>query len=323
MRPIEWINPRQKIWGFHVHQELPFADFAKALVIQEQCAHFFRAQHIPIDADEALAPGYGPHLNYLWELRVESANSEVLEKMGLAIAFMAVNRCGLSAYLHPLMHDPSLPEIAALAAEGRESQANTVWFTHKVAQNRDFFFHPPLDTNQKIMDTRSCRILINTEIEHLIDRGNQQLAKTPFFDPFQLIVNGFHIHVDFTPEKQPLAELVFAAFMAFLNQEQLIPSSTRWYAEGENGPHLQRGFEVKFTTNDRNMLARIGIAIGWLMCNRQGLAIFMHPVTWEEGDHTEELYAHQHYSFFIDAMPPLNLGFFSDKIAASSYAIDC
>ena len=101
---IEWVNPRQKIWGFHVHQELPFADFAKALVIQEQCANFFRVHGIPIDADEALEPGYGPHLNYMWELRVESAKEAILEKMGLAIAFMAVNRCDLSAYLHPLMH---------------------------------------------------------------------------------------------------------------------------------------------------------------------------------------------------------------------------
>lgn len=317
MGHIEWINPRHKIWGFHVHQELPFADFAKALVIQEQCAQFFRAHAIPIDADEALAPGYGPHLNYMWELRVESAKSEVLEKMGLAIAFMAVNRCGLSAYLHPLMHDRNLPEIAALAAEGRESQGNIIWFTHKVAQNRDFFFHPPLDTNQKIIDTRSCRIMINAEIERLIDRGNQQLAKTLFYDPFQLIINGFHIHLDFTLENHTLAEQVFAAFMDFLNEEQLIPSSTRWYGEGENGPHLQRGFEVKFMTKDRSILARIGIAIGWLMCNRQGLAIFMHPVTWEEGNHAEELKAHQQYSFFIDEIPALDLRFFSEKIKVS------
>ena len=87
------------------------------------------------------------------------------------------------------------------------------------------------------------------------------------------------------------------------------------YKERENGPHLQRGWEVKFETPNQSILKNIGIAIGWLMCNRQGLPLFIHPVTWQEGDHKEELNAHQNYAFFIDKLPELWLDFFSNKIA--------
>ena len=123
---IEWHNPYKKIWGFHVHQELPFDDFIKALALQKAAASFLKENHIPIDNDDVLKPGYGPHLDYMWELRVESAKYNILEKMGLAISYMAINRSRLSAYIHPLMQDPSLPEEDALRAEGLENQANAL-----------------------------------------------------------------------------------------------------------------------------------------------------------------------------------------------------
>ncbi len=71
---------------------------------------------------------------------------------------------------------------------------------------------------------------------------------------------------------------------------------------------------MKFETKDSTILSKIGIAVGWLMCNRQGLSVFIHPVTWEEGDHKEELKAHQEYSLFIGELPELDLCFFSNKI---------
>jgi len=144
---IEWHDPRAKIWGFHVHQELPIDDFPKALVIQNNCAEFLKRHDIPVDASDALEPGYGPHLDYMWELRVESiSNDKVLEKLGLAISYMAINCFGLSAYIHPLMQDPILPEEMALAAEGRDNQANTLWFSHRVPQHQDFFLTRPRTT---------------------------------------------------------------------------------------------------------------------------------------------------------------------------------
>ena len=45
---------------------------------------------------------------------------------------MAINRFGLSAYIHPLMQDPTLPEEIGLAVEGRDNQANALWFGYRV-----------------------------------------------------------------------------------------------------------------------------------------------------------------------------------------------
>lgn len=311
---IEWHDPRTKLWGFHIHQELPLEDFTKALVTQMNCAGFLKERHIPIDNDDAIKPGYGPHLDYMWELRVESATDNVLEKMGLAISYMAINRFGLSAYIHPLRQDPSLPEEEALAAEGRDNQANALWFSYRVSQNQDFFFNPPKNHQNEIIDTRTSRIMLREEKTKLREMGLNKISNQLFHDPFQIIINGFHIHMDFSDEDATLALTIFDKFLVFLLGENLRPTSTRLYGPRENGPHILGGWEVKFETSDKTILARIGIAIGWLMCNRQGLSVFIHPVTWEEGNYREELKAHKEYSFFLGYMPELNLRFFSDKI---------
>ena len=49
MLSIEWHDPRKKIWGFHVHQELPLDDFIKALVIQKHATTFLKQNNIKVD----------------------------------------------------------------------------------------------------------------------------------------------------------------------------------------------------------------------------------------------------------------------------------
>lgn len=311
----EWFNPREKIWGFHVHQELPIEEFSKALVIQKECADFLKRHAIAIDASEVILPGYGPHLDYMWELRVENAcKSDLLEKLGIAISYMAINRFQLSAYIHPLMHDISLSEELALAEEGRDNQVNALWFSYKVPQKQDFFFNPPKDKNNKIIDTRSSRLMSEQEYNELFFIGKSKLQGKVFQDPSDAIIHGFHIHLDCSEEDNELALMVFDKFLIYLLSENLRPTSTRLYASRENGPHVYGGWEVKFETEDKIILKRIGIAIAWLMCNRQGLSIFMHPVTWNDGDYREELKAHEEYAFFLGDLPELELSFFSDKI---------
>lgn len=314
MLNIEWHDPRKKIWGFHVHQELPLDDFAKAVVIQKNTATFLKQKNIPVDNDDVIKPGYGPHLDYMWELRVESATDNILEKMGLAISYMAINRFGLSAYIHPLMQDLSLSEDESLAAEGRDNQANALWFSYRVPQNQDFFFNPPKDPHNQIIDTRTSRIMSQEKKEELLAQGMKKTLHKSFQDPSQVIINGFHIHMDFSDENAALALMIFDKFLVFLLSENLKPTSTRLYAPHENGPHVLGGWEVKFETNDKEIASKIGIPISWLMCNRQGLSVFMHPVTWQEGDYKEELKAHEEYSFFLGNMPELALSFFSNKI---------
>ncbi len=306
----EWKDPEKTLWGFHVHQELPEEDFARSLVIQSACKNFLAERGVSVDFEDALRAGYGPHINPMWELRVETQKRNLFEHMGAMISFLAVNRRDLPAYIHPLMHDESLPEIEALKQEGETNQVNALWFGRRVAQNQDFFFNPPLTEEGRIVDTRSERVLLDTEKSALRDQGHEEFGAITFQNPSDVILRGFHVHMDYNEDEKALAEEVFDHFMFYLLGRGLRPTSTRQYAPKENGPHELGGWEVKFETRDAKVLETIGIAVAWLMCNRQGISVFFHPVSWEEGDNEEEINAHENYSFFLGFLPALDLDFF-------------
>lgn len=309
---IQWQDPEKTLWGFHVHQELPEADFSKSLVIQQACKKFLENRGVVIEADDAIDAGYGPHINPMWELRVEKQKSKVLEHMGEMLAFMAVNRGELPAYIHPLMHDATLPDIEALKHEGETNQVNALWFGRRVEQRQDFFFNPPLTEEGEIFDTRTPRVISDEKKSQLRDQGHVELGAMTFRDPGDVIIRGFHIHMDYDEKDERVAQAVFEHFMVYLMSRGIFPTSTRFYRPRENGPHVLGGWEVKFETRHRKVFETMGIAVGWLMCNRQGLSVFMHPVTWEEGDSEEEINAHENYSFFLGQLVDLDLDFFRD-----------
>lgn len=311
-KTLQWINPYENIWGFHIHQELPYKEFHRALVIQQHCHDFLRKHHVSINDTDSMKPGYGPHLDYIWDLRVEKDPEETMQKLGLAISYMAINRFNLSAYIHPLRQDKKRKDD--FDTEGRLNQGNILWFGYKVPHYQDFFFQPPRDKNNQIKDTRTSRIIAEGEKKDLLTLGKKSLKTSDFKDPFEAIVNGYHIHLDYSDDQKTVALEVLEHFISFLFTEGIHPSNIRIYEPIVNGPHLQQGWEVKFLTQDPSIIRNIGIATAWLMCNRQGLPIFIHPVTWHDGDIKEELRAHQDYAMFMDEMPELDLSFFSKKI---------
>lgn len=307
---IQWLDPEVTLWGFHVHQELPVSDFSKSLVIQAGCKEFLEKCGVQIEADDAISAGYGPHINPMWELRVEKQKDRVLEHMGEIISFLSVNRAHLPAYIHPLMHDARLPDIEALKQEGELNQVNALWFGRRVEQQQDFFFNPPLTNEGDIVDTRTIRVIPDEEKSILRKQGHCELGPVEFRDPRDVIIRGFHIHMDYDEIDAPVALAVFERFMIYLLERGIHPTSTRLYQPRENGPHVLGGWEVKFETRNPTVIETMGIAVGWLMCNRQGISVFMHPVTWEEGDNVEEINAHENYSFFLGHLAELDLSFF-------------
>jgi hypothetical protein len=94
-----WQDEPSTLWGFHFHQEVPKSLFPKALVIQRECAGYLKSKNIFMTED-AFKPGYGPLINFMWEIRVESDPRKVLKNLGLALSFLALNRFGLSASIH-------------------------------------------------------------------------------------------------------------------------------------------------------------------------------------------------------------------------------
>jgi aromatic ring-cleaving dioxygenase len=316
---VDFQDPLLSIWGFHVHQEFNEAntvDFGEALLLQQRCLSFLNDRGVSVDAKEVLHGGYGPHLNAMWELRVESLKPAfVLHALGEVIAFCAVNRYGRSGfYVHPTRHDEQLPPRDQLLQEGLLNQSQILWFNEKVDQSQLFFFDPPLEEDGSIVDTRSCRVISEAERASAlekVDRASWNVER-PVADPHAKIIRGFHIHVDFLLEDSCEGMNMFDHLLVYLVKDHCLrPTSTRLYDERENGPHVQRGWEIKFEYRDPTYnIQALGVAIGWLICNRRGFNVFAHCVTWEEGDISEEVLAHQEYSFFLGDQVPLDLAFF-------------
>jgi hypothetical protein len=353
----QWADPKEIIWGFHVHMETETEDdFKRSLAVQQAFTTFFTEKRgVQIKRSDCIKPGYGPHLGYMWELRMETvAKERVLAELGIAVAFMAVNRLGIPAYIHPTMHNEALPIFDMLKQEGETNQRQSIWFGRRVAQHQDFFFDPPRDPEnpEDLLDTRTSRVMSSEEVsrwqregyalnlKHILNAADwppnggfhsghpttvlERVTRQGLFrDPNDVIICGFHIHVDFTDETNAtgFGDDLFAAFTAFMRTQGIEPSSTRRYGPKENGPHQWGGWEFKleYRTSDVGpnvTFQQLGMGLGWLMCNRgDEVRVFAHAVSWEDGDFDEELYAHAGYSFFIgDDLPPLDLSFFQNLI---------
>jgi len=101
-------------------------------------------------------------------------------------------------------------------------------------------------------------------------------TEAPLVDP--AIIKDYHAHIYYDPARSRdraarLRERVAAAF-----PESIIG---RWHDE-HVGPHLQSMYQIAFP---RTMLAAF---LPWLMLNRDGLTILLHPGTGDAyADHTE------------------------------------
>lgn len=300
--------PTNKIWGCHFHMEVDKEDFPRALVINEAFLKYLNKEKIVPDTVGFFQPGYGAHKKYMWEVRLETSDPQLLEKMGKGALWLAMNRGKLGAYIHPLTHDSTKLD---LKTEGDDHADRTLEMGVVHPLDMQFFYDPPIDGKTgKLVDTRTPNEISPLEVSQMKALGWNNAKEIRWKDPREALVNGFHIHVDFTPDKQASAMKVYGAFMQFLQSQNLHPTSTRVYKPKENGPHQLAGWEVKFEKNDEEVMKIMGIALGWLMLNRDGNSVFVHPVTWHEGDVEAEIKAHADYGMVLGKIPPLDLSFF-------------
>jgi len=257
----QWLDPRQAVWGFHCHQELPLEQFAQAMVVQEECARFLQRHGIGITSD-AFEPGYGPHVEWMWEIRIENRDADALEQLGLAAAFFAANRNGLISFIHPLMHNESKEED--LETEGRLNQTNILWFGDTVVQNQDFFFNPPRDQFNKIADTRTPRMLNEEQKAKL----RSQASKLQFRDPLTVLPNGVSVQVDFAEHQFQTAIDVREHLLDYLADNNI-----RAVSSESDSPPAGTSWEVRLLGTHPDRLRDIGLAIACMMCNRHGLSV--------------------------------------------------
>ena len=89
-------------------------------------------------------------------------------------------------------------------------------------------------------------------------------------------ITDFHAHIYFDPASRDVAERVREGLGARFDVQ-----FGRWH-DKPIGPHPKAMYQVAF------LPSQFGLVIPWLMLNREGLDILIHPETGDDvGDHTD------------------------------------
>ena len=114
-------------------------------------------------------------------------------------------------------------------------------------------------------------------------------------------VHGYHAHVYYDAETRPRAERLRETIAATLGIE------VRDLSDEPRGPHPEPQFRFTFTT------AQFQDVVPWLMLNREGLDVLVHPLTDNSYDD------HSRYAVWLGSPVPLKLNPASRRYRAEQY----
>ena len=114
-------------------------------------------------------------------------------------------------------------------------------------------------------------------------------------------IDGYHAHVYYDAETRPLAEQLRETIAAAHGVE------VRALSDDPIGPHPVPQFRFTFTT------AQFDRIVPWLMFNRQGLDVLVHPLTDNSYDD------HSRYAVWLGAPVALKLGTLRRNYSAEQY----
>ena len=105
------------------------------------------------------------------------------------------------------------------------------------------------------------------------------------------VITGYHAHIYYDPTTRPVAAEIRAAI-----EERFDVRMGRWRDEPV-GPHPKPMYQVAFATD---VFPEI---VPWLMLNRHGLTILVHPET------GEDIPDHEHHPLWLGEVLPLDIEF--------------
>jgi DOPA 4,5-dioxygenase len=114
-------------------------------------------------------------------------------------------------------------------------------------------------------------------------------------------IDGYHAHVYYDAETRPRAERLRETIAGTLGVE------VRELSEAPRGPHPVAQFRFTFTT------AQFESVVPWLMLNREGLDVLVHPLTDNSYDD------HSRYAVWLGTPVPLKLNPMSRAYRAEQY----
>lgn len=135
-----------------------------------------------------------------------------------------------------------------------------------------------------------------------------------FKDPEKVIIDGYHIHMDYLEGQERQATLLFDQFREYIASERLIYSDLDWYPARSNGPHVRAGWEIKFERAGSQLMYDYGKAMIWLVLNHGDIPIYSHSKNWVFGENENRLISHLDNAWYSGFRPSLNQRFFYDPV---------
>ncbi|USE37098.1 DOPA 4,5-dioxygenase family protein [Endozoicomonas sp. SCSIO W0465] len=148
----------------------------------------------------------------------------------------------------------------------------------------------------------------------VMDRSQVMVGDTgaEFRDPEEVIIDGYHIHMDYLAGQEQQAKLLFDRFREYIAGERLIYSDLDWYPARSNGPHVRAGWEIKFERAGSQLMYDYGKAMIWLVLNHGDIPIYSHSKNWVFGENENRLISHLDHAWYSGFRPNLNQRFFYD-----------
>lgn len=115
-------------------------------------------------------------------------------------------------------------------------------------------------------------------------------------------IRGYHAHVYFDPDTRATARAVRHALTGCFDVR------VGGFHDEPGGPHPKGSYQIGFT------LGQFDHVVPWLMLNRQGLDVLVHPLTGDEaGDH-------EHRALWLGTPQPLDIDFLRSLPAVAALA---
>eukprot|EP01113_Clastostelium_recurvatum_P035749 TRINITY_DN5016_c0_g1_i1.p1 TRINITY_DN5016_c0_g1~~TRINITY_DN5016_c0_g1_i1.p1 ORF type:complete len:190 (-),score=41.31 TRINITY_DN5016_c0_g1_i1:77-625(-) len=167
-------------------------------------------------------------------------------------------------------------------------------------------------------------------------------STTTFLDPYVALKGGYDVHVYFTLEQHAKATSLYHAFLAFLADHRVKPTFSFIYDQPPNfegGPHkgpmwvvqlmgINPARDIIQEGGAARAIEHLGVALSWLMLNRQGLKVLVHPnVALPFGQVAEEKIDHDEYAVWMgiahDPSPPeLDIAFFDMLLSRDAKEVE-
>lgn len=125
-------------------------------------------------------------------------------------------------------------------------------------------------------------------------------------DPQRWLLRGYDVHVTFLPHQQAHAQAVMDAFLAYADACGIPYERPILFAEPV-GPWTTPMWQVLLRREGAPsaLAADLGRSLGWLMANRSGLSVMIHPNS-ADGDYTD----HAQNATWMGEPTPLKLDIF-------------